>query len=77
MPSTAISHLAYDAANRELLVIFTSGRRYLYADVAPELFTAFSHAPSRGAFFNQEVRDRYAYREVTPGSGADRHRRRG
>lgn len=77
MPSTAISHLAYDAANRELLVIFTSGRRYFYADVAPELFTAFSHAPSRGAFFNQEVRDRYAYREVTPGSGADRHRRRG
>jgi hypothetical protein len=76
MSSTAISHLAYDAASRALLVIFTSGRRYVYANVEPELFTAFSHAPSRGAFFNREVRDRYAYREVTPGSGADRQRRR-
>lgn len=76
MPSTAISHLAYDAAYRALLVIFTSGRRYRYEDVEPELFTAFSHAPSRGALFNREVHDRYAYREVTQGSGADRHRRR-
>jgi len=76
MPSTAISHLAYDADKRELLVIFTSGRRYRYADMPPEVFVAFSRAPSRGAFFNHEIRDRYAYREVTPRSGADRHRRR-
>jgi hypothetical protein len=76
MPSTAIRDLANDAANRALLVIFTSGRRYRYEDVEPELFAAFRHAPSRGAFFNREVRDRYASREVTQGSDADRHRRR-
>jgi KTSC domain len=72
MPSTAIRHFAYDAATRELLVIFTSGRRYLYAEVPPDLVTAFGLAPSRGAFFNDSIRDRFATREV--GSGADRHR---
>jgi hypothetical protein len=74
MPSTAIRHFAYDAGRRELLVIFTSGRRYLYGNVPPDLVTAFGTAPSRGAFFNQRIRDRFAYCELA-GSGADRHRR--
>lgn len=74
MPSTAIRHFAYDAERRELLVIFTSGRRYLYADVPPDLVTAFGTAPSRGAFFNQWIRERFAYRELA-GSSANRHRR--
>jgi len=26
---------------------------------------AFKAAPSRGAFFNHEIRDRYTFREVT------------
>jgi KTSC domain len=32
-------------------------------DVSPEVFDAFQAAPSRGAFFNQEIRDRYTFRE--------------
>ena len=72
MPSTAIRHLSYDSTRRELSVRFVSGRRYVYADVPPEVFEAFSNAASRGAFFNHEIRDRYAYREVRPLSGAYR-----
>jgi len=64
MPSTAIRNLAYDRERRELTVIFVTGRRYVYADVAPDVFTAFATAPSKGTFFNSEIRDAYAYREL-------------
>jgi len=65
MPSTAIRRIIYDPTDRELWVTFVSGREYVYFDVPPEKFSAFSHASSRGGFFNREIRDQYAYREVT------------
>jgi hypothetical protein len=67
MPSTAIRHFFYDFTKRELRVIFVTGRHYTYADVPPEVFEAFKTAESRGAFFNHEIRDRYAFREATRG----------
>lgn len=75
MPSTAIRHLSYSPATREMRVTFTSGRRYAYAQVPPEVHAAFSTAPSRGVFFNHRIRDRFAYRELER-SGRDRQRRR-
>jgi hypothetical protein len=45
-------------------------RRDIYDDVPSDVFDAFKTAPSRGVFFNQEIRDRYKFREVTrPRSG--------
>jgi hypothetical protein len=67
MPSTAIRNFFYVPAKRELWLTFVSGRRYVYADVPREVFDAFNSAASRGAFFNHEIRDRYAFREVTRG----------
>jgi hypothetical protein len=67
MPSTAIRHFFYDSTRRELRVIFVTGRHYAYADVPLDVFEAFKTAPSRGAFFNREIRDRYACREVKRG----------
>jgi len=64
MPSTAIRHFHYDAAKRELQVTFVTGRRYVYEDVPQDVFDAFKSAFAKGTFFNQEIRDRYAYREV-------------
>ena len=64
MPSTAIRHFAYDSAKAELVVTFTSGRRYVYANVPPEIFTAFGEAPSKGAYFNAVIRDAFAYHEL-------------
>ena len=43
---------------------FITGRRYIYDDVPQDVFEAFKAAFSKGTFFNQEIRDRYAYREV-------------
>jgi hypothetical protein len=65
MPSTAIRSFRYDPAKRELMVTFITGRRYVYADVPPAVFEAFRSAFSKGAYFNREIRDHYAYREVT------------
>jgi KTSC domain len=64
MPSTAIRNLFYVPAKRELWVTFVSGRRYVYTDVPPDVFDAFKVAPSRGTFFNHEIRDRYGFREI-------------
>jgi hypothetical protein len=72
MPSTVIRFFAYDSQTQDLTVTFVTGRRYVYARVPPDIVTAFGHAPSRGAFFNEYIRDRYATREVSL-SGADRH----
>lgn len=80
MPSTAIRNLFYVPAKRELWVTFVSGRRYVYAEIPPEVFDAFKTAGSRGAFFNREIRDRYPFREVTRGRTGqmvrDKHPRR-
>lgn len=64
MPSTVIRAHSYDSQNRELTIIFVSGRRYVYAGVPQQIATALGQAPSRGAYFNQHIRDHFAYREL-------------
>ena len=59
--SDAIARVEYDAPSRTLFVRFTSGEWYGYLDVAPEVFTRMTAASSKGRFFQDEVRDRYAY----------------
>jgi hypothetical protein len=65
MPSTAIRFISYDAAQRELFVTFVpTGKTYSYADVPEAVYRDFLAAPSRGQFFNTNIRDRYPYREI-------------
>lgn len=64
MPSTVIHSFEYRPKARELLVTFTTGRRYLYADVPPGIAEAFRTAFSKGRFFNARIRDRFAAREM-------------
>ena len=66
MPSAAIRTFSYDAGRNELTVVFASGRAYVYSLVTPAVFAAFSAAPSRGAFLNAHIRDRYPFRKVQP-----------
>ena len=66
MPSSVIRNTFYDTTKNELWVTFVTGRRYVYADVPPEVFAAFKSSPSLGTFFNREIRDSYAYRDMTP-----------
>ena len=66
MPSSVIYRFAYKPETAELDVIFTTGRRYIYADVPKEVADEFRSAFSKGVFFNRYLRDRYDYREVDP-----------
>ena len=65
MPSSVIRFVRYAPDTRELKVTFVSGRSYVYEDVPPEVAAAFRDARSKGAFFNHEIRDRYACRDIT------------
>lgn len=65
MPSSAIRFYRFDATRRELLIVFASGRRYVYANVPPDIAAAFDAAESKGTFFNTEIRDRFDYAEIT------------
>jgi hypothetical protein len=66
MPSTVIRSIAYRAEARELDVLFTTGRRYLFHDVPPEAAEAFRAARIKGRHFNGRIRGRYRFTEEAP-----------
>lgn len=65
MPSSVIRRFVYDEMERNLWVEFTTGRRYVYADVPQEVADAFRGAFAKGIYFNSRIRDRFRCREVT------------
>lgn len=67
MPSTIIRSFDYRADRRELDVLFTTGRRYVYREVPPEAAAAFRAAFSKGRHFNARIRGRYPFEERDPG----------
>jgi hypothetical protein len=66
MPSTIIRAFDYRPEARELEVLFTTGRRYLYYEVSPEAAQAFRSAFSKGRHFNARIRNQYPYKELEP-----------
>jgi lysyl-tRNA synthetase class 2 len=64
MPSTVIRRFDYQPDRRELVVTFTSGRRYLYLGVSEQAVDEFRAAFSKGVHFNRYIRDRYPCREL-------------
>jgi KTSC domain len=66
MPSTAIADIEYFEDSTLLTVTFVTGRVYEYYGVPADVAADFQTAPSKGAYFNGHIRDRYRFREVTP-----------
>lgn len=58
--------MGYDAGASELEVEFRNGRVYRYAGVPAEVHAWLMRNPRKGGLFNRTIRDRYAYRDVTP-----------
>jgi hypothetical protein len=67
MPSRVIRRFAYDAEGRELEVLFTTGRCYVFHDVPAEAAEAFRAAFSKGRHFNARIRGRYRFTERESG----------
>jgi hypothetical protein len=61
LKSTTLAKAEYWARTAQLLLDFRDRSRYIYFGVPNHLFTALLQAPSHGAFFNREIRNRYAY----------------
>lgn len=57
--SSIVSAARFDDSVNVLEVDLTNGRSYLYFMVPREVFLALVNAPSAGAFFNREIRNRY------------------
>ncbi len=69
MPSTVIRQARYRPDERALDILFTTGRRYVYYDVPPEVADAFRSAFSKGRYFNTRIRDVYDYDEIAEADG--------
>jgi KTSC domain len=62
MPSTAIEHISYDEAARELHVKFVGGGTYTYYGVPKGVHDAFRKSSTKGTFLNKFIRNRYDFR---------------
>ena len=54
---------------RGLFVTFTSGQTYVYDGVPRSLYERLLRAPSKGAFFNDEIRDAFPFWKIDPRAG--------
>ena len=62
--STSIAAIAFSAELNIMDVAFHRGATYRYSLVPGEVFSAFINAPSKGGYFNAQVRDRYPCRKL-------------
>lgn len=67
--STTLSTITYDSMRSLLQLEFCSGAVYRYFGVPSTVHQALLAAPSKGGYFNQAIRGRYAYVRV-PGMRA-------
>lgn len=74
MPSSVIRSFTYDPGRRELLVTFTTGRRYIYSDVPEDEADRFRGAFAKGVHFNRFIRGNFSCRELDPHQGSEAHR---
>jgi lysyl-tRNA synthetase class 2 len=61
MPSAVVRYQRYDPATSRLLIAFQSGRRYVYRGVPQAVAEGFQRAFSKGEYFNDHIRDRFAF----------------
>ena len=65
MPSTVIRSINYESALSRLTVTFTTGRIYDYFAVPQNIADAFRSSFSKGAYFNENIRDKFPCKERT------------
>jgi hypothetical protein len=57
--SSNLARIGHDAQLSILVIEFTNGVLWKYEGVTPELFAQLQNAPSKGRFFNQEIRPKF------------------
>ena len=62
--SSSLRSVGYDRGGRLLEIEFRHGGVYRYRGVPRQVFDELMRSPSKGRFFNERIRDRYASREI-------------
>ena len=60
--SSSIDLVGYDEETQELYIQFSSGSTYVYDAVSAYTFDEFLNAPSKGSYFNREIKPNYQCR---------------
>jgi len=61
MPSTVIRGFRYRPDQQALEITFVSGRSYRYLHVPSKVYDDMRASFSKGEYFNQHIRDRFAF----------------
>ena len=64
MPSSVIRWFRHDPETNDLLIVFQTGRRYVYRGVPEAEATAMRQAFSKGEYFNARIRDNYRFERL-------------
>lgn len=62
--STSISHIRYSPRTQELGIRFRHGGEYVYSMVAPNVYTMFENARSKGQFYHRNIKGIYPIKEI-------------
>lgn len=62
--SSTVRSVGYDQDASVLEIEFHTGSVYQYLGVPEHVFAEFLVAPSKGTYFNENIRSQYAYKEV-------------
>ena len=63
--STTLASAGHDARSAILELQFRSGAVYQYFDVPGGVYESLLGSPSKGVYFNQNIRSRYCYQRIT------------
>jgi len=63
--SSTLATIAYDEIHELLQVEFRSSALYQYFRVPSTVHEGLLSAPSKGSYFNQEIRGKFRYRRVS------------
>lgn len=64
LQSSMITSVRYDKDARELDVTFLRGKTYRYVNVPLDVYVDLLDAESKGGFFNDTIKNTYAFAEV-------------
>jgi hypothetical protein len=64
MPSSVINQVSYNEQTASLTITFVSGRIYEYINVPFEIYSSLLSAGSKGAFFNEYIKDHFEFKKI-------------
>ena len=62
--SSAIYKIGYNFSQKILHIEFTNRKIYVYYDVPQNVYKEFKKAPSKGRYFNSNIKGYYYYKRI-------------